>query len=300
MTSTLDAAPERRQQDQEPATTFGARAVMHSEVSPEGNCRQPTRYHVGHSDTYIPTCFRPENGTYDLMVHFHGVADAQEANVERAGVNAVVVSINVGIGSGPYEDAFKEQYAWTRLLGQVDGQVRASGRAPGARLGRIALSAWSAGYGAVGSLLRNPNIAKTVDAVLLADGLHANFKNEKTKEVDVTSLRKYAKVAQAAVEGNALFAMTHSSITVTGYANSTETAGALLQMLSVDKTENDTMGPRGMHEIYEAHRGNFHAFGYTGVGKHDHINHIRGMGDTIYPYLAQRWSEQPAAPVAMR
>ena len=39
-----------------------------------------------------PDVLPPRDGTYDLIVHFHGLAAAQESNVERAHVNAVVAS----------------------------------------------------------------------------------------------------------------------------------------------------------------------------------------------------------------
>src|SRR5262249_11952279 len=48
------------------------------------------RAHFGHSELYIPTFFHPTAGTYDLIVHFHGLREAQEANVERTHLNAVV------------------------------------------------------------------------------------------------------------------------------------------------------------------------------------------------------------------
>src|SRR5262245_23935867 len=53
---------------------------------------QGYRAHFGHADLYIPTFFHPSAGAYDLIVHFHGLREAQETNIERTHLNAVIVS----------------------------------------------------------------------------------------------------------------------------------------------------------------------------------------------------------------
>ncbi|MGO9707587.1 MAG: hypothetical protein ACLQBL_01910 [Polyangiaceae bacterium] len=250
----------------------------------------PYRAHFGRTDLYIPTFFHPEDGAYDLIVHFHGLSAAQESNVERSRVNAIVASINLGIGSGAYEDAFKNPWSFPQLLKVLEKAIAKSGRTDGAHLGRIALSAWSAGYGSVSAILRVPSNAKRIDAVLLADGLHSDYTDERRHVVDDGPLAKYVKVAEQAIKGDKLFALTHSSIATTGYPNTTETIGELLKLVGVAKEPMVSDGPRGMLEIYESHRGNFHVKGFLGTGVKDHIDHIWGMNETLLPYLRDRWS----------
>jgi hypothetical protein len=251
---------------------------------------EPYRAHFGRTDLYIPTFFHPEDGTYDLIVHFHGLSAAQESNVERSHVNAVVASINLGIGSGAYEEAFKEPWSFPHLVKVLEKAIAKSGRTDGAHVGRIALSAWSAGYGSVSAILRVPANAKRIDAVLLADGLHSDYTDERRHVVDDGPLAKYAKVAQEAMAGERLFALTHSSILTTGYPNTTETIGELLKLVGVEKEPMVSDGPRGMLEIYESHRGDFHVKGFLGTGVKDHIDHIWGMNETLFPYLREYWS----------
>jgi len=76
----------------------------------------------------------------------------------------------------------------------------------------------------------------------------------------------------------------------TGYPNTTETIGELLKLVSVEKEPMVSDGPRGMLEIYESHRGDFHVKGFLGTGVKDHIDHIWGMNETLFPYLRDRWS----------
>jgi hypothetical protein len=269
-----------------------ARVVHQLKVDDDGDklASEPYRAHFGRTDLYIPTFFHPVDGAYDLIVHFHGLSAAQESNVERSHVNAVVASINLGIGSGAYEEAFKNPWSFPQLLKVLDKAVAKSRRADGAHLGRVALSAWSAGYGSVSAILRVPSNMSRIDALLLADGLHSDYVDERRHVVDDGPLAKYAKVATAAINGDKLFALTHSSILTTGYPNTTETIGELLKLVAVEKEPMVSDGPRGMLEIYESHRGDFHVKGFLGTAVKDHIDHIWGMNETLFPYLRDRWS----------
>ena len=136
---------------------------------------EASRVKFGHADLYVPTFFEPVDGTYDLVVHFHGIPSLQEDSFERAHVNAVVVSVNLGIASDAYSNAFRAPGSFERLLQQAQRALDRTGRAPGATLGRIALSAWSAGFASVSAILAQPGAADRVDAVLLEDGPHTMY-----------------------------------------------------------------------------------------------------------------------------
>ena len=236
----------------------------------------------------MPTFFQPVDGRYDLIVHFHGMASVQESNIEKARLNAVVVSTTLGFGSGPYEDAYRDPGAFVRLIATSQWAMEKSGRAPGARLGRIALSSWSAGYGAAVFHPRQQANANRIDALLMAEGPHSDYL-DKEHHVDDAPLAKYLRIAKAARAGDKLFVMTHSAIRTDDYPSTTETIGELLELASVEKVPHEAVGPRGMQEIYESDSGDFHVKGYEGDAVKDHVDHIRAMGVTMYPYLKRRW-----------
>jgi hypothetical protein len=249
----------------------------------------PFRAHFGKAELYLPTFFHPVDGTYDLIVHFHGMSSVQEANIEKAHLNAAIVSVTLGFGSGPYEEAYRDPGAFGRLVAVSQWAMGRSGRADGARLGRIALSSWSAGYGAVASILRQPANANRLDALFMAEGPHSNYKDKEHAHVDDAPLAKYLRFAKAAQAGDKLFVMTHSAIHTDDYPSTTETIGELLALASMEKVPRDTVGPRGMQQIYESDSGDFHVKGYEGGGVKDHVDHIRAMDVTMYPYLKRRW-----------
>jgi hypothetical protein len=252
---------------------------------------EASRVKFGHADLYVPTFFQPADGTYDLVIHFHGIPSLQETSFERAHVNAVVVSVNLGIASDAYSNAFRAPGSFDLLLQQTQRALDRTGRAPGAMLGRIALSAWSAGFASVSAILAQPGAADRVDAILLEDGPHTMY--DAPGHIYEPGIQKWVRFAQAAMRGDKLFALTHSSIPTIGYPSTTETIGALLRETTVAKVPTDpaqATGPRGMREIYESHSGAFHVAGFEGQTKNDHIDHIKGMSETVLPYLRERWT----------
>lgn len=276
-----------------PTRTAAAQgAVVHAgaSVTDEGPAAEPVRQRFAFGDLYVPTFFHPVGGKYDLVVHFHGIPSLQEANFEKAKVNAVVVSVNLGISSDAYSKMFKVPGAFDALLTQSQLVFEKTGRGQGARLGRIALSAWSAGFAAVGAILKDASNADRVDAVLLADGPHAAY--VAPHKIYDAGVEKWVNYARAAMHGDKLFALTHSSIQTNGYPSTTETIGHILELASVEKVPTAAEGPRGMREIYESHRGSFHVTGFEGQTAKDHIDHIKGMGDTLLPLLRARWSAE--------
>jgi hypothetical protein len=247
---------------------------------------QGSRVHFGFNDLYVPSYFKA-GATYDLIVHFHGVPNLQEENLEKSRVNAVVVSVNLGISSGNYSSMYQYPKQFETLLAETQKALEKTGRAPGARLGRICLSAWSAGFAAVGGILANRGMEDRIDAVLLADGLHAPYVGY--KQIYSDSLVKYANFAKRAQRGDKLFAVTHSSIGTDGYASTTETVGTLLHMTDMEKRLVRSEGYNGMTSIYESHQNGFHVKGYEGTNEKAHIDHVKGMHETVLPYLRLRW-----------
>lgn len=241
------------------------------------------------AELYLPPWFAARDGGYDLMVHFHGLGKLQEGNIGRAQLNVAVVSVNFGVGSEAYGAGFRDPRSLPKLLDEVQSEIEKSGRAPNAKLRRLALSAWSAGEIAVAKVLDVPANAERVDAVLLADGFFTSFSDPRKRLLHVTPLEKFARFANAATKNDKLFAITHTSIPTGDYPSTTECVGKLLEMTADTKVVSSLVGPRNMREIYSVDHGSFHVKGYDGLRAGDHIRQIQAMGETLYPYLKNRW-----------
>ena len=252
------------------------------------------------AELYLPTWFSARAAGYDLIVHFHGLGKLQEGNLDRSQLNAAVVTINLGVSTELYGNAFRDPHSFQKLVAEAQEEVDKSGRVPGARLGRIALSAWSAGFVSVAKIMSAPENAEKIDAVIVADGFFTSLTNLKKRTVNSASIERFATLAQAATKDEKLFAISHSSIPTVDYASTEETAAKLLEMTSSTKTPSSNVGPRNMHETYVVDRGAFHVKGYEGVTAGDHIKQITALGETLYPYLKSRWEQPEAGAVAAR
>jgi len=83
--------------------------------------------------------------------------------------------------------------------------------------------------------------------------------------------------------------VTHSAIVPPDYPSSTATTATLLEAIGVTPTRKEE-DVNGMHRLYRADAGYFHAFGFAGETKRDHMHHLGMVGDLVREYVAPRWT----------
>jgi hypothetical protein len=246
----------------------------------------------------LPNGCRTVSQPYDLVIHFHGAPTALEPAFERSEIDGALAILNLGIGSGKYDAEFQYGASFDHLLARLEVVIRDLCPTAVSAQRRIALSGWSAGYGAVFRILDRPKDAARIDAVLLADGLHAGFDpgDERDRRVSVPQMAPFVAFADEAVAGNKLFALTHSAIG-TSYASTTETADFLLAQESLKRQTPDAKTFRpGMTLRSRADANGFHVLGFGGGNEAAHCDHLHAFGDTLLPYLKERWSVPPVTP----
>ncbi|MBN2196410.1 MAG: LysM peptidoglycan-binding domain-containing protein [Polyangiaceae bacterium] len=228
------------------------------------------------------------NGRFDVMFHFHGHEPVRKEWV-RIQRGAVLVGIDLGIGSGPYEASFRSAAAFGELLASVERAVAEKNGLKAARARKIGLSAWSAGYGAVGEILRHPKWAARVDTVVLLDGLHAGYDRDSLRAIQLAPFVDFARRARG---GETFMFVSHSSIIPPGYASTTETANYLIQRLGgrPSAARPRAGDPWGLELISRFDRGDFHVRGFRGNDQMDHCAHIGLYKDVLKVYVAPRWS----------
>ncbi|MDX2052461.1 MAG: hypothetical protein SFV15_08730 [Polyangiaceae bacterium] len=240
----------------------------------------------------LPTGCVAVAGSYDLVIHFHGAPVALESALEHSGLDSALAIVNLGIGSGVYEQAFAAPGSFGAFVSEVSHTV--TKLCPQAREPkRVALSAWSAGYGAVWRIIERSGYDTLIDAVLLADGLHAGFVGPKReRNLDPMKLEPFSTFAELARQGQKLFAMTHTSIATIDYGSTTETSRYLLERAGMEAMAEDIPGPRPeMRLTSQADSGAFHVLGFSGNDKKAHADQLHALGDTLLPYLRERWQK---------
>jgi hypothetical protein len=241
---------------------------------------------------YLPGGCRSVSAPYDLVLHFHGAPPSVEASFERSGIDAALVVVNLGIGSGPYEDAFVMPGAFEQFLSRTQDVISEMCPTAAHSVKRIALSGWSAGYGAIWRILERNASDDRIDAVLLADGLHGGFDGPpRLRQVASPQMEPFAVFSEQAARGERLMAITHSAIVTEGYASTTETADYLISDNGLLRTRLHSQGPRSdMLLTSRVDSGCLHIEGYAGDGKAAHCDQLHALGDTLLPRLAARWA----------
>jgi hypothetical protein len=256
-----------------------------------------------------PTTFAPTEEGYDLAIHFHGDVQIVHESFEHAGINAAVAVINLGVRSGVYSNHFAVPGVFEALLAQIEKGLRKRGVAK-PKLRRIAFTAWSAGYGAIESILehrRAPHAQNDpLDAVIVLDGIHAGFVDHDPTRVKLRSLRNFVNAARAAADGQLMFSMTHSQIDPVEYASTTRTAAFLLEQIGATVSDNPVL-PLPPALLLEAAKGAVKEHkkmvptsdtrvgmlriqGFKGNTQDHHSAHLTQMAAIALPDLARRWA----------
>jgi len=237
----------------------------------------------------LPGGCRSVSKPYDLLIHYHGAPPVLETAFERSGIDGALVIYNWGIGSGAYEAPYEIPNSYDHTLESIRLGIKEL-CPTAAKPKRVALSGWSAGYGAVQHIIDRAADAARVDAVLLADGMHVGFEPEGNRRVNALAMAPFTLFADEAVAGHKLFAITHSSIQ-TPYASTTETAEFLLDAEGLQVDRSELPGPRpGMTLTSRADREGFHMRGFAGDDKSAHCDHLFAFGDLLMAPLKEYWS----------
>ncbi len=231
---------------------------------------------------YISDRFKPR-GRIDLVVHFHGAPWLIEHHVRSASAQTALVTVQLGSGSRVYADAFADAAVFTRLLDEAASRLRELAGRP-VEWGSITLSSFSAGYGAVRSILQHPDHFARIGGIILADSLHASYAAESGPSraadlpVDETSLQPFIRFAIEAAAGRRQMLVSHSEVFPGTFASTTETADVLLRRVHLPRRRILRDGPIGMQQLSEARRGSFELAGFAGNSAPDHMDHLYALG----------------------
>jgi hypothetical protein len=222
---------------------------------------------------------------FDLVVSFHVATWLAHQSVEHANRRAVSVALNLGSGSGAYGRPFAEATAFDSLLAGISREVTSVVGRP-AQPRRVTLVGFSAGYGALRAILREPRHFARVSDALLIDGIHASYIPEGLPialggTIDTTNLTTFHAFARAATRGEKRFLITHSEIFPGTFVSTTESTNWLLTQLGVKRTPVLEWGPRGLQQTSTARSGRFEIMGYAGNAGPDHGDQLHAMPELL-------------------
>ncbi len=226
------------------------------------------------------------DGKVPVMFHFHGHEPARKEWVQALD-SAVLVALDLGINSGPYLRKFERAETFEFLMDSVETALEKR-LGENLEIGKIGLSSWSAGYGAVQRVLES-RFAERVDSVILLDGLHTSFTNGEGARL---TMAPFVRFAQRASQGETFMHVSHSSIIPPGYASTTETANYLIWQVGGTPEDRSPRreDPMGLRLIRGYDDGDFHVEGYAGNGKLDHCAQLGVYREVLREHVAPRWN----------
>jgi hypothetical protein len=221
--------------------------------------------------------------TLDLLIHFHGAAYVTQYAATQYRGDMIGATVNIGSGSKVYNDAFVDT---TRLGSLIDSMTVEAKKRLGHKIivGRVVLSGFSAGYGAIRRIISTPANYRMVDAVLLLDGFHTSYIPERRVlaqggRIDSTGLQPYINLGlDASSKGSKKrFLITHSEIFPGTFVSTTEATDYLIQTLGLKRTPVLKNGPLGMQQLSATKKGRFSVLGFAGNTAPDHVDHVQAL-----------------------
>ncbi len=224
-------------------------------------------------EIFVPE--RYDEGRSDILLHFHGAGYIAWTAVSRLDEPMALAVVNLGSGSSVYEQAFKDTLTFLTLLDSVRAE---SGTVDSG--GRVYLSAFSAGYGAVRAILKDH--LDRVHGLLLLDGLHTDYvpvgrRLQDGGVLNDIKMADFVRFAEQARDGRKAFILTHSEIFPGTYASTTETAQFILDALDLRREPVVEWGPGGMQLLSRASSGSFLVLGFAGNSAPDHMDYLHNM-----------------------
>jgi hypothetical protein len=219
-----------------------------------------------------------------LTVHFHGAHWFAIQEHLRRGLTGPLLVYSPGEGSTIYRESFADPARFPQLIARVEQELKARGAPPAARVARVDVSCYSAGYGAVRELVKQPAAMALLRRVVLLDSMYASY-DAGTTRPSAAHIDVWVPLARAAMNGDKTFVLTHSDVqTAPRYASTAECAAALLEKLGVPKRMLSTGSLPATTDVefplqYRADAGRFHVWGYGGADAAAHATHARHLAD---------------------
>lgn len=228
------------------------------------------RVNLSIGELFLPAGLKPGK-KHPLLVHFHGGTWVPEQIIAKKHRSAVL-AVQLGAGSSVYARPFLEPASFAMLLDEAS-------RAAHTQFSPIAISGWSAGYGAIREILRTDRNVARIDTIVLVDGLHVSYNPEgKPGPLQPEGLKPFLDFARQAVAGRKRMLLLHSEIYPGTYASTTETADWLIRELGLKRKPVLKRGPMGTQQLSETRSGHFEVLGFAGNSAPDHVDLLHALG----------------------
>ena len=211
----------------------------------------------------------------NLTIHFHGATWYAIQEHLRRKIDGPIIAFSNGEGSSVYKKPFLDQSRFRRWVSLVESRLHT-------KIDQVNISSFSAGYGAVREILRNPANLRLIHRIVLGDSMYAGFEpifpGARSQRPAIADFDVWIPFARLACEGKKEFILTHSLV-ATPYAASYICARWLSRCVGVPTVVCDGVTSGVYPLLTRSDRGSFHIWGYGGTDGAAHIVHARHLAD---------------------
>lgn len=214
-----------------------------------------------------------------VWLHLHGNADTVEAAFSSLGAPGVLVTLTLPGLSKVYADYFADPAAFAALWREVVVAVQSAPHGTGWVPGELTVSSFSAGFGGVRQLLRQPAAFDRITTLVMADSIYCGYTASlPERSIDPALMEGFVRFAQLASSGKKRMLITHSQQVPEGYGSTTETADYLIAAVGGSRVAETASWTKGLVQASHCTRGGFEVLGFTGKEANDHLQHLRSLG----------------------
>lgn len=236
------------------------------------------RVPLGKAVLSLPADWTSLGGEVPVWIHLHGAIDVVEREFDAIGAPGVLVTLTLPGLSKVYAEHFAPTEVFEALLREVQTALRTRSKEHEWTVGRVVVSSFSAGFGGVRELLKQPEAFARIGGLVMADSIYCGYVDG--RRVDPELMAGFLKFARAAVDGKKRMVVSHSAQVPEGYASTTDTADYLLREIGGSRStvEEPTPWRGGLMPTSEFSRGSLEVLGFAGTDAEAHMLHLRVIG----------------------
>lgn len=232
-----------------------------------------------YGELLISPHFESNSNSINLFIHLHGKASVVQNAFIKTKINGLLITIHLGMLSGPYRIAFSDSNFLQTILDEALEKIRETkGIDFSDRKLNIFFTSFSAGYGGIREILKYEKYYSKIKGIILLDGLHTDYiETGSGKIVNPIQMKDFLRFAKDAVKFKKQFIITHSEIIPDGYSSTTETAKYLIDSTNTEIVYSERLFSEDFVQKYFAFNGNFRVYGFYGVNAADHMKHFNNI-----------------------
>jgi hypothetical protein len=252
---------------------------LESSLAALGRTARGERFELENARLFVPEGFvLPADGVVPLCVHFQGGTTIAEENFVRSGASGVLLASTLAGLSSAFSKPYADPAAFHALLASAEARLSTADVA--VRCAPLTITFFSAGYGAVRELLKDPAHFARIDALVSVDSIYADVVAPDARAPRIEQMLDFLRFAQAAARGEKVFVLAHGR-GATPYASTGECADLVLASVGVPRAPSSRFTERGVPIAAEAHVRGFHLYTFDEGGASQEA-HARIHMDCLY------------------